>query len=58
MIIVQQIDPLCEDGYGNTPLHRVCAGGCQAVVEFLTSELKRCNPVIQWNLPITDTVGD
>ena len=36
----QQIDPLCEDENGNTALHIACAGGHQAVVEFLTSELK------------------
>ena len=42
LVIEQQIDPLCEDEYGNTPFHRACAGGCQAVVEFQTHYLLYC----------------
>ena len=45
LVIEQQIDLLCEDEYRNTPLHRACAGGCQAVVEFLTTELEKYTPV-------------
>ena len=37
----QQIDPVCEDEYGNTPLLGASAGGYQAVVEFLVSELTK-----------------
>ena len=44
LVIQQQIDPECEDEYGNTPLHRACTGGCQTVVEFLTSELIQYTP--------------
>ena len=47
LVIEQQIDALCEDVYGNTPLHSACAGGCQAVVEFLTSELEKYNPITE-----------
>ena len=45
LVTEQQIDPLCEDDYQNTALHRACAGGSLAVVEFLTSELKKYNPI-------------
>ena len=38
LVMEQQIDPQCEDQNGSTPLHRACAGGCQPVVEFLSSE--------------------
>ena len=38
LVIERQIDPECEDEHRNTPLHRACVGGCQPVVEFLTSE--------------------
>ena len=44
LITEQQMEPLCEDEYGNTPLHRACAGGHEAVVEFLTLEIKRYAP--------------
>ena len=37
----------CEDEYGNTALHRACAGGCQAVVELLAAEHERYNPITQ-----------
>ena len=47
LVIEQQMEPLCEDEYGNTPLHRACAGGCQAVVEFLTSEHEKYTPITQ-----------
>ena len=39
LVTEQQVYPLCEDEYVNTPLHRACAGGYLAVVEFLTSEM-------------------
>ena len=45
LVIEQQMDPQCEEEYGNTPLHRACAGGCQAVVEFFTSELIKYTPI-------------
>ena len=45
LVSEQQIDPLCEDEYGNTPLHGACAGGHQAVVEVLASELTKYAPL-------------
>ena len=45
LVIEQQIDPLCEDDYGNTPLHRACASCHWTVVEFLTLELARYSPI-------------
>ena len=39
LVAEQWMDPLCEDEYGHIPMHRACAGGSLAVVEFLTSEL-------------------
>ena len=47
LVTEQQMDPLCEDEYGNTPLHRACAGGHQAVVEFLTSALQIYTPFVE-----------
>ena len=41
----QQMEPLREDEHGNTALHKACAGGCQTVVEFLTSELMQYTPI-------------
>ena len=45
LVVEQQMDLLCEDEYGHTPLHRACTSGGQAVVEFLTSELQSYAPI-------------
>ena len=36
---------ICKDECGNTPLHGACAGGHQAVVEVLASELTKYAPL-------------
>ena len=46
-LATEQIDQMCEDDYQNTPLHRAYRYGCQAVVEFLTSELMKYTPITE-----------
>ena len=53
------MEPLCKDEYENTVLHRACAGGCQAVVEFITSELAKYNLIsMQWVTVLHNKIPD
>lgn len=45
LVIEQQVDPLCQDEDGMTPLHYSCVGGDLSVVIFLTEEIEKYNPM-------------
>ena len=45
LITEQQVEPLCQDEDGWTPLHVCCESGCLSIVKVLTEEIEKYKPM-------------
>ena len=45
LVTEQQVEPLCQDESGWTPLHSSCVRGSLDIVKFLTEEIEKYEPM-------------